>query len=76
METKTLLMNGKECQVPVEPDGTVTGESLYRYGQVPAHRTLVLQREDGTNTVVNPHQRTVIRPGDHCTHVPHLVRGA
>lgn len=70
------FINGREYDVPVQPDGSIDSEDLKRFASIPENRSLVLKRQDGSNYLVNPGDRVIVRPGEHYADAPYHTRGA
>jgi hypothetical protein len=68
-------VNGKPVEVPMSPDGSIDVDVLCQLANLPANRTLVLQRPDGSNVVVNRGQKIKVQPRSFFIDAPQHKRG-
>ena len=69
------MINGREFEIPTSRDGSINSDVLRRAASIPPDRPLVLQRDNGSNEIINPGEK--IRPGsaDHFSDMPAHRRG-
>jgi len=48
------MINGRLVEVPTNPDGSVSSDSIRRAARLAKDRPLILQQPDGSNKVYNP----------------------
>lgn len=68
-------VNGHPVKVPVERDGSIDVDVLCGLASIPQGRTLVLQRPDGSNLVVNRGNKIKVAPGSLFLDAPAHTRG-
>ena len=69
------MINGQEYEIPTNPDGSVDADVVRRAADIPPGHTMMIQRTDGSNIVINPGSKTRIRPEDHIASAPAHRRG-
>lgn len=69
------FINGNEIEVPVDSQGRIDSDVLRRLARIPENRTLVLQRPDRSNLVVNPGDRVQVDAASHFVDAPAHTRG-
>lgn len=58
-------INGEEYDIPVGSDGTIDSDDIRRAGSLPHNRALILKHRDGSNTLINPHEKVRVDPRQH-----------
>ena len=69
------FINGREYDIPTRSDGTIDVDTLRRAVGIPSNRALVMQKQDGTNQIINSGQRLKVNPGQHYSDMPVHRRG-
>jgi hypothetical protein len=59
------FINGREYDIPTNPDGSINSNTLRKASGIPSNRALIMQNPDGSNRMVNPGQNLNVRPGQH-----------
>ena len=69
------MVNGREVDVPMDPDGSIDSDTLREVASVPAKRPLMLQLPDGRNELINPGDRVKVHPLSYFMDMPLHERG-
>ena len=68
-------INGKEYDIPANPDGTFDVNTIRDITDIPPDRVLILQTKDGSNRIINPNEKVHINPEDCISELAPTVRG-
>jgi hypothetical protein len=68
-------INGKIFDIPTDSSGRIDSDHLRRAAGIPADRSLVLKRTDGSNYMLNPHGKVLVNPDEEFSDIPNHVRG-
>ena len=69
------MINGQVRRILTAADGSLDSDALRRAGDIPADRPLILQLPDGSNRLVNPGERMLVKPRQHFIDAPKHDRG-
>ena len=69
------FVNGKEIEIVTDTQGHIDSDVLRRLARIPENRTLVLQRPDRSNLVINPGEKVRVDPLAHFVDAPAHTRG-
>ena len=72
---RQLMVDGKTCKVPTNPDGSVSTKKILKAANIPANKTMVMMGRDGSNHVVNPNGNLFVNPGQQLIGMDICVRG-
>jgi hypothetical protein len=68
-------INGRIFDIPTDSSGMIDSDHLRRVAGIPADRSLVLKRTDGSNYMLNPRGKILVNPGEDFSDIPNHVRG-
>lgn len=69
------MVNGRVVRVPTDADGGMDSDQLREVAGVQGDRPLILQLPDGSNRLVNPGEKMLVKPNQYFIDAPVHVRG-